>query len=143
MAYARLFGGELRGRIFQVIYLIDPDDNIVCHSCPAAFQCREARIAADGDSDDYEKRIYKRGQSSSPGTVGANTVRGKKVWKPYVEMTPTAELKEATAEFDQEIDESRLKPLQRSEKKNGACGTLSNVVAADQRSAKRLQSHSS
>ncbi|HZZ29858.1 MAG TPA: hypothetical protein VFE46_17815 [Pirellulales bacterium] len=41
---------------------------------------------------------------------GLVTIDGKKVWKPYTEMN-ARELAEATAEFDQEIAESRLRPL--------------------------------
>ncbi len=52
--------------------------------------------------------------SRIPGDIV--TIRGKKVWKPYREMD-TAELREATAEFDKEFIADTFRPLFPAERK--------------------------
>jgi hypothetical protein len=59
----------------------------------------------------HSKRPINRGR---PGEIV--TVEGEKIWKPYIEMN-TSELREATAEFDEEIDESKFRPMNAQERR--------------------------
>ena len=92
------------GRLLQVVYVLRPGPMIyVIHARPLTAMKAPLPQKEMNMSSGNGKR-----KPAIPGDFV--TVRGKKMWKPYTEMN-TAELGEATAEFDKEFISDTFKPL--------------------------------